>query len=61
MWKPSSGGVMRCRLAASEKKAKTSSRGSGTLMCVLRTWSVPLFVVRLMFARVLGHAPVEPQ
>src|SRR5215208_342438 len=36
MRKRSSGGVMRSRLAASEKKAKTSSRGSG-VFCELLT------------------------
>src|SRR5215203_5100413 len=52
MRKRSSGGVMLCRLAASEKKAKTSSRGSGRLMRVLRMWSVPLIIIRLFVARV---------
>src|SRR5215204_2719008 len=67
MRKRSSGGVMLCRLAASEKKAKTSSRGSGNLMRVLRTWSAPLLLLllllllRLTVASVLGGAPVGPR
>ncbi len=50
MRKLSSGGVMRCRLAASEKNAKTSSLGSGRLMETLRTWGVMLLVIFFIVA-----------
>ena len=36
---------MHCRLAASEKKAKTSSLGRGSLVDALRTWNLTLPIV----------------
>jgi hypothetical protein len=36
---------MRCRLAASEKKAKTSSLGRGSLVDALRTWDLTLPII----------------
>ncbi len=36
---------MRCRLAASEKKAKTSPLGRGSLVDALRTWDLTLPIV----------------
>jgi hypothetical protein len=49
--KRSSGGVIRSRLAASAKKANTSSRGRGSVMDVLKTWVDTLLIV------VRGAAP----
>jgi hypothetical protein len=53
--KRGSGGVMRSRLAGSAKKANACSRGSGTLMDVLRTRSATLLIVN---CGVLGGALV---